>query len=124
MAYFKNLYVFTLPFTFNSFAAAACIEAMFLVLRGALLACLDLDFMMWSTMAGMILYVPAIVLAMKVFAGRAIAIFMSMYVPQAFLCVAFLIRLEVLIRRMIRKEDEEEKGRKQEAPPALETEEP
>ena len=95
---------FTLPFTFNAFSAGACIDAVFYVLRAALLTCMDLNYMLWSTLVAILAFVPAIVVAVKVppFHGHAIAFFVAMYVPQFVCCILFAVRLEVNIRRMLK----------------------
>jgi hypothetical protein len=94
---------YTLPFTFDVFVVGACVEAVFYVLRAMLLACLDLDFMLWSTCAAIIAYIPAIVVAAIVppFGGEAIAFFVAMFVPQFILIILFAVRIEVIIRRML-----------------------
>jgi hypothetical protein len=95
---------FTLPFTFDVFAMGASVEAVFFILRAALLACVDLDFMLWSTAGAVLVYIPAIIVAVLVppFGSQAIAFFVAMYIPQVVLIVLFSVRLEVLIRRKLK----------------------
>ena len=95
---------FTLPFTFDVFALGASVEAVFFVLRASLLACVDLDFMLWSTAGAVVVYIPVIIVAVLVppFGSQAIAFFVAMYIPQVVLIVLFSVRLETLIRRMLK----------------------
>lgn len=97
---------FTLPFTFDAFAIGASIEAVFFVLRATLLALIDLKFMLWSTVAALIAYVPAIIIASLVqpFAGHAIAYFVAMYIPQLVLIILFGGRLFVLLGRLSKQD--------------------
>jgi hypothetical protein len=98
-----TLGTWTLPYTFNAFAAGASIDALFFVLRAVLLTCMDLNYMMLSTLVAIIAYVPAIAMAVKVypFGGHAIAFFVAMYFPQAILCILFAVRIEINIRKMM-----------------------
>ena len=95
---------YTLPFTFDAFALGASAEAVFFVLRASLLACVDLDFMLWSTAGAVLVYIPVIIVAVLVppFGSQAIAFFVAMYIPQVVLIVLFVVRLEMLIRRMLK----------------------
>jgi hypothetical protein len=94
---------YTLPFTFDVFSVGAAIEAVFFVLRASLLACMDLDYMLWSTAGAVIVYVPAIIVATVVppFGSQAAAFFVAMYVPQFVLICLFTVRIELLIRKML-----------------------
>ena len=94
---------YTLPFTFDAFAYGASIEAVFFVIRATLLATLDLDYMVYGTIIGVIVYIPAICVATLVppFGGQAISYFIAMYVPQVFLIFVFLYRLCRNINRML-----------------------
>lgn len=94
---------YSLPFTFDVFPLGAGIEAVFFVLRAILLTLVDLDFMMICTLGALAVYVPVIAVASIVapFGGHAISYFVAMYIPQAVLCLCFLIRLHVLLRRML-----------------------
>lgn len=99
---------FSLEFTFErAFAYGASIEAVFFVTRATMLACLDLDYMMYCTIASVICYIPAICVAVLVpqFGGTAAAFFFAMYVPQIILIIFFLIRLQNNLRRMLRGEE-------------------
>ena len=71
-----------------------------------LLTLMDLDYMMKSTGVALCTYIAAIVVATQVkpFAEEAIAYMVAMFVPHVTLIILFLIRLEVLIRRMARGE--------------------
>lgn len=95
---------FTLISTFDVFPLAASVEAVFFVLRATLLAMVDLDFMLRGTLAAVVAYIPAIVVASTVqpFAGEATAFVVAMYVPQAVLIVLFTVRLPILIKRLLR----------------------
>lgn len=97
---------FTLPFTFDAFAMGASVEALFFVLRATMLACLDLNFMMWSTLGALIVYIPVIIVATLVppFGSEAIAFFIAMYIPQVVLIFLFAVRLEKNIRVMLKGE--------------------
>lgn len=100
---------FTLSFTFNAFAVGASIDALFIVLRAALLALVDLDFMMRSTILAIVIYIPAIAVASLVspFGGEAVSFFVAMYVPQFILVVLFFFRFEILLRRITRGQNEQ-----------------
>jgi len=102
---------YTLPFTFNAFAVGASIDALFIVLRAALLALVDLNFMMWSTAFAIIVYIPAIVVACLIppFGGEAIAFFIAMYIPQIILVILFFFRFEILLRRIVKGQSDEKK---------------
>jgi len=93
---------YSLSFTFAAFPVGASIDAVFLVLRACLLALVDLDYMMWCTIAAIVVYVPVVAVAATVppFGGKAISFFVAMYTPQFVLVVLFIVRLEVLIRRI------------------------
>lgn len=95
---------YTLSFTFDAFAVGASIEAVFLVLRATMLALIDLDYMVKCTILAVVIYIPVIIVATTVepFAGQAVAFFTAMYIPQFVLIILFLVRFEVLIRRISR----------------------
>ena len=97
----------TLQYTFNAFGVGASIDAIFYVLRATLLSLVDLDYMLWCTGAAVVIYIPVIIIATLVspFSGQAVAYFVAMYIPQFVLIILFVIRLEILIRRMLRGED-------------------
>merc|ERR1712224_510071 len=97
---------YTLQFTFDVFAAGASIDAVSFVLRSILLACADCDFMLIATGAAVLVYIPTIVVAALVppFAGQAVSFFVAMYVPQFILTILFLLRIEILVRRMVNGE--------------------
>merc|ERR1712226_202409 len=96
--------VYTLPFTFNAFAFGSSVESVYIILRAILLTLMDLDYMVKCTLVSGILYIAAIIVATKAnpFGEEAVAYFIAMYVPQLTLVVLFLVRLEVLMRRMTR----------------------
>lgn len=93
---------YTLPFTFNAFAFGSSIESVYIVIRAILLTLMDLDYMVKCTIVSMILYIAAIIVATQVnsFGEEAVAYFIAMYIPQLTLIILFLVRLEILIRRM------------------------
>jgi len=93
---------YTLPFTFDVFPVGACVEAVFFVFRAMMLSTVDLDYMLWSTVAAVVVYIPVISVASlaQPFGGHAISFFVAMYIPQFVLIVLFAIRFEMLLRRM------------------------
>lgn len=95
---------YTLSFTFDAFAVGASIEAVFLVLRAAMLTLIDLDYMVKCTILAVVIYIPVIIVATTVqpFAGQAVAFFVAMYIPQFVLSILFVVRFEILIRRIVR----------------------
>jgi hypothetical protein len=97
---------FTLSFTFNFFVLGASADAIFCVLRSALLTLVDLAFMLKCTGIAFLVYIPCIIVAtnVKPFAKHASAYFVAMYIPTSVLIVLFTVRLEVLIRRILRGE--------------------
>mmetsp|Transcript_11282 Transcript_11282/g.23749 ORF Transcript_11282/g.23749 Transcript_11282/m.23749 type:complete len:702 (+) Transcript_11282:462-2567(+) len=97
---------YTLPFTYRVFALASSSESIFIIFRAMLLTLMDLDYMMKSTGVAVCTYIAAIVVATQVnpFAEEAIAYIVAMYIPHITLIILFLVRLEVLIRRMARGE--------------------
>mmetsp|Transcript_18901 Transcript_18901/g.41182 ORF Transcript_18901/g.41182 Transcript_18901/m.41182 type:complete len:686 (+) Transcript_18901:333-2390(+) len=97
---------YTLPFTYRVFALASSTESIFIIFRAMLLTLMDLDYMMKSTGVAVCTYIAAIIVATQVkpFAEEAIAYVVAMYVPHITLIILFLIRIEVLIRRMARGE--------------------
>jgi len=99
---------FTLPFTFDAFAIGASIDAVFIVLRACLLALVDLDFMLWSTIAAIVVYIPVICVAalVKPFGGQAISFFIAMYIPQFVLVCLFFVRFEIMVRRIVKEQKE------------------
>jgi hypothetical protein len=60
--------------------------------------------MLWSTAGAVLVYIPAIIVAVLVppFGSQASAFFVAMYIPQVVLIVLFSVRLEVLIRSMLK----------------------
>jgi hypothetical protein len=98
----------SLDFTFErAFAFGASIEAVFFVTRATMLTCLDLKYMMNSTLIALVCYIPAICVAVLIppFGGTAVAFFFAMYVPQIVLVVLFFLRLQRNFRRMLRGEE-------------------
>lgn len=94
---------FTLPFTFSVFSFGSCVDSLFLVTRSILLTCMDTNFMLKSAIVALLVYVPAIIcvsIGGAEFVGQAASFFITMYLPQAILCIMFLVRIEILIRRM------------------------
>lgn len=111
--FFSNVYgdnatggEYTLPFTYRVFAYSSSSESIFIIFRAMLLTLMDLDYMMKSTAVAVCTYIAAIIVATQVkpFAEEAIAYVVAMYVPHITLIILFLVRLEVLIRRMARGE--------------------
>jgi hypothetical protein len=110
VAFFTNVFgpnaeggTYSLSFTFDVFPLGACVEAIFFVLRSILLTMVDLDYMVWCTVLAIIVYIPAIVVASvaEPFGGKAISYFVAMYIPQVVLCVMFLGRIHVVLKRML-----------------------
>ena len=82
-------------------------EAIFCVLRSALLALVDLEYMLWSTFVAVIVYIPCVVVAALVppFGGHAIAFFVTMFIPETVLSTLFIFRVIRLINRVSKGEE-------------------
>jgi len=93
--------------SFDVFSAGAAFEGVFFILQACLLVCMDLDFMLWSTAGAVVVYIPAIIVATLVppFGSQAAAFFVAMYVPQFVLICLFTVRIELLIRKMLKGEN-------------------
>lgn len=80
----------------HAFGWATAIDCVVLVVRPALLACMDFKFLFYSSIGTFVaVFVPAVVVAVTLYDSSALAIYIAMISPifvNAILCVARLIR--------------------------------
>jgi len=94
---------YTLPFTFNALAFSQSADSIFMVLRAVLLSMKDFDYLLYSTLAAGVMYIPAILvvtLAPTDFKDQAISYYIAMNIPQMILIFASLPRIFFNLKRM------------------------
>jgi len=95
-----------LPSTFErAFSVAAALNTIYLLVKPLLYACMDIDFMMYTSLASIVFaFLPAILASEYASGAPAYAIFLSMYAPHMLLIPVFLARLYANCRRILRGE--------------------
>ena len=95
---------YSLPFTFYGFIFGVSTDSVFDVMMGVLLACKDFDtYMLYSTIAAGMLYIPAILVVTvfpSAFQEQAFSYYIGMDVPQFVLILAFLPWIVYNLKRM------------------------
>jgi len=98
---------FTLQYTFTALAFASIVDSVSLVLRSILLSLLDFDFLVKSTIAAVLVYIPGMYAATSldtIYRGQAITYYVAMNIPQLFLIFVFLFRLHRNFKRVLNGE--------------------
>ena len=98
---------FTLQYTFTALAFGSTVDCINLVLRSILLALLDFDFLVKSTIAAVLVYIPGMYVATSldtIYRGQAITYYVAMNIPQLFLIFVFLFRLHRNFKRVLNGE--------------------
>lgn len=96
---------FTLVYTWDVIVYGGFIDVLALTTRGILLTCNDFDYCLKSTLVAAIVYIPFIILVTignQPYVNTAMALFFVMYLPQLVLCILFLGRIYVILKRMKR----------------------
>ena len=88
-----------------AFSVAACLNTIYLLVKPLLYACMDIDFMMWTSLASIVCaFLPAILISYYASGAPAYAIFLSMYAPHMLLILVFLARLVRNCKRILKGE--------------------
>ncbi|VEU42942.1 unnamed protein product [Pseudo-nitzschia multistriata] len=99
---------FTLQYTFTALAFGAVTDSVSLVLRSVLLALLDFDFLVNSTICAVGVYIPSMYAATcldTIYKGQAISYYVAMNMPQLVLILVLLVRLKYNFRKVLDGEE-------------------
>jgi hypothetical protein len=78
----------------TSFSAAVTLNCMYLMLKAVLYSCMDFDFMaVASVISLVVVFVPAILIAVRALDASAVSVFLAMYAPHVLLIPIFAQRI-------------------------------
>lgn len=94
---------FTLEYSFYAMAFGSATDSIFFVMRATLLSCNEYNYLLYSTIASAILFVPTILVVTIVstpFQNQAIAFYVASQIPQLTLILAFLPKIVLNLHKM------------------------
>jgi len=84
-----------------TFSASCSLNMLYLIVKPALYAMLDFDFMCLASLASLVCFVPCMLVAIYLFDAVAPAIWLAMYSPHIILIPVFLARLGHNVRKLL-----------------------